>query len=143
MKRFITFTLCVLIGSITGALLAFADQGNLPKTKGGVTVQNASAISPLPAASRCDSSTATKGTLKNYSASGYSQICYKAVNSTTGAAVIVKRRLNNNSAATGFPGSGDCITNDKPLTGTWNIQKVVLDRYSAASSTITTCVERQ
>lgn len=139
-KRFSLFTIIAVLATVT---VAFAIQGRQPKDGGGVSIQNAAAIAPVPSASRCDSSTATKGTLKSYSSAGYSQICYKAVNSTTGAAVIVKRRLNSNAAGTGFPGSGDCITNDKPYTGGWAVQKIVLDRYSGASSAVTTCVERQ
>jgi len=134
----------VLIASILSvalaATIAFAATGRQPKDGGGVTIQNAAAIAPTPAAARCDTTVKTKGALKSYSTAGYSQINWTATDAN-GTAVIVKRKLNSNSAH--MPGSSGNITNDKPLNGAWSVQKIVFDKYSTVSATVVTCVDRQ
>ena len=134
MKRFAPLiTIATLLAFAT---VAFAIQGRQPKAGDGVTIQNATALSPLPAKSRCD--TVTGGTLKNYSASGYTQAEWKAI-TPQGVALPVKRFLNTNTAY--MPGSEGKITNDKPLTGAWTVTKFGLQTFTNRTGVY--CVDRQ
>lgn len=134
-KLRVIFSLLLAICLVTST--AFA-AGKLPYDKSGmkVPIQNLVGLSPDPAVSNCTTATKTKGTIVTITNDG-SHIGLKwwAVGAT-GAPIVVKRRLNSNTAY--MPESGGTLAFNGAVT------TAAFDVYSAASGTATTvCVELQ
>lgn len=138
MKRMYILSLVALAFSLIGVTIAFA-AGKLPydKSKPPQAIQNLAAPAPIPAASRCDTKTATKGVLKTYSTAGYVGINYKVTDSA-GAAIIAKRYLGSNTAY--IPESGGSLVNGGGNT----YNNITFGKYStgAPPTAVTTCIER-
>jgi len=128
---FLLLTLCLVATSAVAG-------GKLPFDKSGlkVPIQNLVGLSPDPAASNCTTATKTKGTIVTVTNSGtYIGLKWWAV-SAAGAPIVVKRRLNSNTAF--MPESSGTLAFNSAITS------VPFDVYSAASGTATTvCVELQ
>lgn len=135
MKKLIT--LCMLLTLICMASASFA-AGKLPYDRSGgkLAIQNLVGLSPDPAVSSCTTATKTKGTLVTVTNDG-SHIGLKwTATSATGAPIVVKRRLNSNTAF--MPESSGTVALNGAIT------TVPFDVFSSASGTATTlCVELQ
>ena len=131
MFSFLLLSLCLVA---TSALAG----GKLPYDKSGmkVPIQNLVGLSPDPAVSNCTTATKTKGTIVTVTNDGsHIGLKWSAV-SAAGAPIVVKRRLNSNTAF--MPESSGTLVFNGAITG------VPFDVYSAASGTGTTiCVELQ
>jgi hypothetical protein len=138
MRKILAFAAVAV--ALAASVVAFADTGSLAFTKDRGTIQNLHGVAPTVSASRCDTTTATKGVLKGYSTAGYSAIYFRAVDSA-GVPVVVKR--SNNTSTAYMPAATDVVINNRKTTGTWEVTKIVLSKYSTASAAVTTCVERQ
>lgn len=125
-------TLSLLFISVAAALAA----GQLvkDKSKSFVPIQSIQGISPAPAASACTTLTGTKGTIVTVDPAGYVGMKWNATDAA-GAAVIVKRKLNSNTAF--MPESSGTVTINSAVTG------IKFDWYSSASKTTTICRELQ
>jgi hypothetical protein len=127
---------------LAAAFLAFATSsfaaGKLPRDTSGLTVpiQNLIGLSPDPAVSNCTTVTKTKGTIVTITNNaGYKGIKWHAV-SAAGADIVVKRKLNSNTAF--MPEAGGTVV----LNG--DITTAGFDLYSTNSPVATTvCVELQ
>jgi hypothetical protein len=132
MKKSICLTLLGLLVLATTAMAG----SKLPydSSRPAVAIQNLVGLSPLPAVSNCTTATKTKGTIVTVTNSaGYIGLKWTAV-SAAGAPIVVKRRLNSNTAF--MPESSGTMVFNGGITG------VAFDVYSAASGTATTvCVE--
>jgi|GEM_PF-6604140 len=139
--RAMSLTLMTILLLVTMCVAALAYTGILPTDNTPVTVQNVKAISPSPAAASCIQVTKTKGTLGTFSttdtAGKYYLMMYWTASDSAGAAKIVKRSLNSNTAYQ--PGSsGDLAINH-------NITGVTFSAYSTGSpgTLYNICVDRQ
>lgn len=133
MKKISLFVLAFVMLSITTAFAA----GMLVKdrSKSFVPIQSIQGISPVPATSTCTTATITKGTIATVTPTGYAGLKWSAT-AANGSALVVKRKLNSNTAY--MPESGGTITINSGITA------VKFDVYSAASGTATTvCTELQ
>lgn len=121
MKVFSTLTAVLLVLSLAGMTFAA-----MPGTKQGTVIQNLKGLSPAPAAATCTSITATKGTIATVSPAGYTALEYAATDGTA-TALIVKRRLNSNSAY--LPGASGTVVFNSNITG------ITFNKYSTGTAT--------
>ena len=135
MKTFTSFLILTILLAFSAS--AFA-AGKLPYDRSGSknAIQNLVGLSPDPAVSNCTTATLTKGTIVTVSNNaGYIGLKWTATGAT-GSPIIVKRRLNANTAF--LPESGGTLALNGGIAG------VAFDVYSAGSGTATTvCVELQ
>lgn len=125
----------LLLALCLTAVTVFA-AGKLPYDKSGmkVPVQNLQGLAPVPTDSVCTSTTTTKGTITTITNNNHIGLKWSSTNAS-GAAVIVKRKLNSNTAY--MPESSGTVA----FNG--DIATVAFAPYSAASATYTICSERQ
>lgn len=133
-KISLVFTLLFVVlaaGSALAAGLLVKD-----KSKSFAPIQSISGLAPDPAASDCTTATGTKGTIVTVNTTGYRGLKWAAVTTATGAAAVVKRSVNANTAY--MPESSGTVTISNDITS------MKFDKYSTASSTtLTVCRELQ
>lgn len=132
MKKIALFSLLLIFTMLGTAFAA----GTLVKDKSKLQtpIQSIVGLSPTPAASACTTATGTKGTIVTITPTGYSGVKWTATDAA-GAAKVVKRIINSNTAF--MPESGGTVTINSGITS------MKFDKYSAASTTTTVCVEMQ
>lgn len=133
MRKYLVSSMLLALCLVAG--MAFA-AGKLPYDKSGlkVPVQNLQGLAPVPADSVCTTTTTTKGTIATVTNNNHIGLKWSSTNAA-GAAVIVKRKLNSNTAF--MPESSGTLA----LNG--DISTVTFSPYSGAAAAYTICSERQ